>query len=223
MHCVTNAPSILTIRQASARDIDAITDILTDSFCLKYRYSFGVNPSDTSEILADLYRHGLISLEETWVAESDAGVVGILILHLPGKPITPPAISLWSMLRRHLSFAQSLKAFARCAVMHFVFEGRTVKSPIPYLNTLAVQHRHRSKGIGTRLLHEAMRIADEAGCSKISLHVVDTNKGAISLYQRMGFVEQGTQRIGDRLALALSWLACGRAGFKKAHWMVKSI
>lgn len=53
-----------------------------------------------------------------------------------------------------------------------------------YVNVIAAYPEHRGKGLGTRLLSEAERIA--AG-RPLSLIVSDGNKGAFRLYERFGF------------------------------------
>lgn len=46
-------------------------------------------------------------------------------------------------------------------------------------------------GVGKRLLERAEEIFKEKGVKKLSLRVLETNKGAIRFYQKCGFLEQG--------------------------------
>jgi diaminopimelate decarboxylase len=50
----------------------------------------------------------------------------------------------------------------------------------------------RGRGIGTALLHEALRWARSVGVEKLELTVYPGNAAARSLYRRFGFVEEGT-------------------------------
>jgi ribosomal protein S18 acetylase RimI-like enzyme len=56
-----------------------------------------------------------------------------------------------------------------------------------YVNALAAFPEYRNKGIGTRLLAEAERLAREAGAPALSLIVADQNTGARRLYLRTGY------------------------------------
>ncbi|HZH60550.1 MAG TPA: GNAT family N-acetyltransferase [Metabacillus sp.] len=56
---------------------------------------------------------------------------------------------------------------------------------------IAVDLHFQGKGIGKRLLKSAEEIFKEKGVKKLSLRVLETNKGAIRFYQKCGFLEQG--------------------------------
>ena len=53
---------------------------------------------------------------------------------------------------------------------------------------------YRGKGIGTLLLKETIRQAEEFGLEKVELHVYTTNENAIALYKNLGFEEEGIIR-----------------------------
>lgn len=53
---------------------------------------------------------------------------------------------------------------------------------------------HRGKGIGTALLHATLETARSRGLTRIELTVRTDNLPAIRLYQRFGFVREGTLR-----------------------------
>jgi ribosomal protein S18 acetylase RimI-like enzyme len=61
-----------------------------------------------------------------------------------------------------------------------------------YLHTLAVAPAMRGKGVGTLLLNAVFQIAREKGFKSVSLEVVDTNRAARRLYERIGFVATHT-------------------------------
>lgn len=64
-----------------------------------------------------------------------------------------------------------------------------------YVNVLAAYPEHRGKGLGTELLRLAESIANECGCSGLSLNVSDANDGGRRLYERVGFKVTGTRPI----------------------------
>ena len=47
--------------------------------------------------------------------------------------------------------------------------------------------RHRGLGIGSALMTEAERLTRAAGLNRLSLMVMAGNKGAVRLYERLGF------------------------------------
>jgi RimJ/RimL family protein N-acetyltransferase len=56
---------------------------------------------------------------------------------------------------------------------------------------LMVAATHRRRGIGTALLEAAVDWARDAGVRKLELHVFPYNTGAIKLYERFGFTQEG--------------------------------
>ena len=59
-----------------------------------------------------------------------------------------------------------------------------------YICGMAVDERHRGKGIGRMLLEEAERTCRHLGFAKLSLIVFETNVRARRLYERCGYVEK---------------------------------
>jgi GNAT superfamily N-acetyltransferase len=68
-----------------------------------------------------------------------------------------------------------------------------------WLEDMVVHPSWRGHGIGERLLHETIREARAAGCSRITLLTDATNSSAIRFYGRAGFVR--SQMIPFRLSL----------------------
>jgi diaminopimelate decarboxylase len=56
---------------------------------------------------------------------------------------------------------------------------------------IAVAAEHRGRGVGTALMAEAFRWARGAGVEKVVLSVYPHNTGAIALYRKFGFVDEG--------------------------------
>jgi RimJ/RimL family protein N-acetyltransferase len=59
---------------------------------------------------------------------------------------------------------------------------------------LMVAAAHRRRGIGHALLDAAVEWARECGVQKLELHVFPHNEGAIALYERFGFRQEGYRR-----------------------------
>lgn len=50
---------------------------------------------------------------------------------------------------------------------------------------------HRGKGIGSMMMEEVIKQSRAAGLEKISLEVYSHNTGAVALYRKFGFIEEG--------------------------------
>jgi ribosomal protein S18 acetylase RimI-like enzyme len=59
---------------------------------------------------------------------------------------------------------------------------------------LAVTPEHQGKGVGRRLVGEAVEVARGRGARRLTLHVLASNETARRLYGSCGFVVEGVQR-----------------------------
>jgi ribosomal protein S18 acetylase RimI-like enzyme len=64
---------------------------------------------------------------------------------------------------------------------------------------MGVRRDVRRRGIGTRLVEEALRSAKERGLERIELEVLASNTPAIKLYENKGFVIEGVKRKARKL------------------------
>ena len=63
-----------------------------------------------------------------------------------------------------------------------------------YITNIAVTKKERKKGIGTALLERVFAEARDNNLSFISLEVRESNKKAISLYEKFGFKKEGKRK-----------------------------
>ena len=63
-----------------------------------------------------------------------------------------------------------------------------------YIANVAVKGEHRKKGYGQRLVENALEVAENKGCSFITLEVRISNLAAISLYEKCGFEKMGERK-----------------------------
>lgn len=59
---------------------------------------------------------------------------------------------------------------------------------------IAIKNRHRRKGLGTELIQAGIEWCRENYIKKLNLEVFSSNKGAISLYEKMGFTVEGIRK-----------------------------
>ncbi|KAL5562680.1 hypothetical protein UlMin_032427 [Ulmus minor] len=57
-----------------------------------------------------------------------------------------------------------------------------------YIAMLVVIKPYRGKGIATELVTRAIQVMMESGCEEVTLEAEVTNKGALALYGRLGFI-----------------------------------
>lgn len=96
----------------------------------------------------------------------------------------------YGFIRPKLSVFLQTAGWLRGLPGFFAFQSmaRPVKTGELRIESLTVETLERGQGIGTRLLSEAYRFAQERGFKVLSLEVVDTNPQARKLYEREGFL-----------------------------------
>ncbi|OAY70343.1 N-alpha-acetyltransferase MAK3-like [Ananas comosus] len=57
-----------------------------------------------------------------------------------------------------------------------------------YIAMLVVIKSYRGRGIATELVTRSIRVMMESGCEEVTLEAEVTNKGALALYGRLGFI-----------------------------------
>ena len=117
--------------------------------------------------------------ERCIVAIEQHEVVGIIGLQYDGKP------SQQASLRTSVSRLGLFRG-----LLAVVMQEGTHRRPDEkelYIEALAVKVDQRGRGIGTRLLQEALALGSELGKERITLEVIDTNPDAYRLYVRLGF------------------------------------
>ena len=67
-------------------------------------------------------------------------------------------------------------------------------SHIAYLGGLAIHPAYAGKGFGLKMMQEVIGLANQQGYKRIELSVATENLGAIKLYKKVGFEEEGIMR-----------------------------
>lgn len=169
----------LTIRPAVAQDAEALAPLalLAMSGVTDYLLADVVPGLSTVEIvaaqLADA-QHPL-SFRSCKVAELDGGVVGIMQAHTFDEAIPPLDLPIPAHRFAVYAPAEAMEAPGSY-----------------YIDALAVGEPFRGRGIGRKLLLEAVADAAQRGHRTLSLHVFAENLSAVRLYAANGF------RIVDR-------------------------
>lgn len=62
---------------------------------------------------------------------------------------------------------------------------------VPYISNMAVAASHRRQGVASDLLAACEPIAQEWNCASLYLHVLENNRAACRLYEKMGYAGLG--------------------------------
>ena len=125
-----------------------------------------------------------VSFENTYVCEMNGSAVGLVIAY-HGKDAA----------RLDRPIAERIKEKSGQTV---VFDQEADEQDF-YLDTISVDERHRGKGIGTSLIRYVEEYASCKGIRRVSLLVEQGNKGAASLYDRLGYKKVKERRVSGSL------------------------
>ena len=90
----------------------------------------------------------------------------------------------------------------------FSSEGRPAQDELT-VDTLVVDPNHRGLGLGTALLNQAEVVATSQGKQRMTLSVIDENKGAMRLYERLGY-----RTVKTESGVCLRWVVGTQASHK---------
>jgi ribosomal protein S18 acetylase RimI-like enzyme len=68
-----------------------------------------------------------------------------------------------------------------------------------WINYLAVDPEHQTRGFGRRMMEEAERVLRAEGCPKINLQVRTSNAEVLAFYRAIGFAQDDVVSLGKRL------------------------
>lgn len=132
-----------------------------------------------------------LSYENVWVAENETVMAGILIAY-HGE--------------RASQLDEPIKAWLRTQGQPDTLDVET-SGDVLYIDSVAVDSSFGGRGIGTKLIQQAIDHARETGIPQVTLNVVQTNPAARRLYERLGFKKVKEIDISggrfDYMALAL--------------------
>lgn len=144
--------------------------------------------------------HAIVALDE------DGGLLGLIGFKTPDGAFADGS---YGMLRRVYGVWGGLWRGMALGLL-----SREVDNARFLIDGLCVADAARGRGIGSRLLAEAMALARARDYGEIRLDVVVSNPRAQALYERLGFVALHTERLGPLRHLF---------GFEAATTMVRGL
>lgn len=171
-------------------DIDKVSKLIYETELAIFRPLIGKDRDRATQNIKKLIKAGnnTFGLEHIYVVSDENGnVLGILV----------------SFCGRETSFWNDFKAYFKVlgvySFLKYVVKGTLINELLTasvgendyYLSNIAVDPRCRGQGIGTFILENAFKVAEEKGCRRVILDVTLNNLGASRLYERVGFKVYG--------------------------------
>ena len=165
--------SSFIIRHASSRDVDHVSDILTESFYRNHDRKVNFLLRCFTDLVHPLLRYGIMLDLHSRFNDETPCYACLVAIHAANKS---QAIASLEICMRHVP-----------AKPHSEFWfGRTTQQ-YPYIFNLAVHPQWRRRGVARQLLLAAEQIVKQWGFSRIYMHVLENNQPARSLYDEIGY------------------------------------
>lgn len=160
---------------------EAATSLYLDAFYAKVEPILGSGARAHRFLLPHLRADRLIA------AIGDNNLLGIAGLHYGGFGAFEPRLS---------AFLREFGISALWRIPLALVMKRAEVDGVLLMDGLSVSPAARGRGIGTRLLDAVVDRARQMRLAKVRLDVVDTNPDARRLYERLGFVPDGSVELG---------------------------
>ena len=190
----------ISVRLLRESDRAAAGELIAAAFPDKMRHMLPHETGAAAAIMRDLIVPG----PNTWVAEIDGGIAGIMMVKDHGVPSTGKVQ--WGVLRRHLGLWRGLRAYAFCAIVYTA----SLPEDRMYIDTLAVHPDREGRGVAGELLRSAIAEAGRRRHAGVTLYVVAGNDRARAIYERAGF---------RRLRTLHLWWCAWLVGFRDTEYM----
>ncbi len=175
-----------TIRPARRDDAASLTPLVYASGPAVFDYVFGAAGRPATDFLhyALASGEGLLGWRAHHVAEQDGEVIGSVALYAGDDAVRLSRVTVMQYFRFHLPWTAFgvLRRAMRVGEMQAPPGERDL-----YIAHLAVADHWRRRGIASRMLAYAQRVAALHGCRHSVLDVADGNIAARRLYERHGF------------------------------------
>lgn len=167
-------------------DIDKVSKLIYETELSVFKSLLGNDEDQALENIKNLIKMGNNSLghENIHIASNEAGkVLGILVSFYSGET------SLWTDFKAYFKI-MDFYSFLNCAIKGtMINELLTARVGINdyYLSNIAVDPAFRGRGIGSFILTNAIKVAEDKGYTRVILDVTMDNEGAFRWYKKFGF------------------------------------
>ena len=167
-------------------DLNKVSELIYETELTIFKQLLGKDEKEATENIRNLVESGnnYFGYENIHVmCDDDENMMGILV-SFSGRET-----SSWNDLKayfRILNFYNFLKCAVKGTLINRSLTASLGKNDY-YLSNIAVDPQYRGQGIGTYILKNAVKTAEDKGCRRVLLDVTFKNKGAKRLYERFGF------------------------------------
>lgn len=176
-------------------DLNKVSELIYETELTIFKQLLGEDKNNALQNIKSLVKSGnnYFGRENIHVvSDENRNVLGILV-SFSGRET-----SLWNDFKAYfkvLSFYNFLKCVVKGTLINKSLTASLSKNDY-YLSNVAVDPHFRGQGIGTYILKNAVKTAEEKGCKRVLLDVTFDNKGAQRLYEKFGFKVYGKKTPG---------------------------
>ncbi len=172
----------LIIRKGKIEDARDFSHLILLSAPVFFPSLFGDN---VLEVMENLFRYpgNIFSFEHSYFVEMEKKIAG-MVLGYTWKERDQEELNTGFLLFRYLGWDILTRVPYLLRVQSIL--GKLVAGDY-YISNIAVYPEFRGCGLGTRLLKKMEEEAVERGCKMMVLDVEADNRGAIRLYQKLGY------------------------------------
>ncbi|MFP4500253.1 MAG: N-acetyltransferase family protein [Candidatus Hydrogenedentota bacterium] len=188
-------------RPATEADSEVVARLWAATFDDKFAWVLG--PEAVTFVKGWLARDPGVYLGTT-LACIDGEPAGYVFVDGYGRTVRGRVWPLISQLIGHYGFGSGMKRALQFGGMEM---GQRHSRKNLHINMIGVLAQQRGKGLGWCLLEHAESIARERGNCALTLGVVESNTGAIALYERFGFT------LGKHVVNPIAYWCSGHRGY----------
>lgn len=174
---------MIEIRNPTNQEVNVIVDILTDIFSDKFSHIFQNDLENGKLVICKFYKDSSYEeLSNYFVAVEHDRVLGVIHLTYYGAKENSSLSSIIYTLQK-LGIFRGIKATVAFALLDF----KDFNKSSCFVDFVGILPVFQGRGIGKLLLKKAEEFARYKKFHILSLNVIGKNKGAIKLYQKLGF------------------------------------
>ena len=174
--------SSIELSPASTSDAADLADLFIDAFPDKFGPILEHHAGPLFQELFEIDPAEFTA--DTIIARVDDQPAGFIQFGGKRSPFTTRAGLVIAKCRKRFGLPSSLARYLKLIILEM--EPPLRRGEL-YIKTIGVASRFRGRGIGTKLVEKAEERARSQGHYSMSLLVMSDNRGAIKLYQRLGF------------------------------------
>ncbi len=171
-------------------DLNKVSELIYETELDVFKPLLGEDKNKALENIEKLVKseNNLFGHENIHVVSDENGNVLAILLSFCGRET-----NLWADFKaffKILNFIEFLELMVKGIAINELLTSEVGPDDY-YLSNIAVDPLYRGQGIGTYILENAFKLAEDKGCRRVILDVTLGNEGALKLYEKFGFKVYG--------------------------------